>query len=159
MRKNYLPVGQCCIRLSLSVIDGSADSVGPADSVGSANAVDDVDANADADAENEEAEDGVEQDENAGAENEGAENTEVGSKADNKKSKGKQKISPTDYDKIVKGFQVGDAVNYIEITATQKYTEAIGRYTEATLVKTLEKKGIGRPSTYSSMIEKVQEKE
>lgn len=47
---------------------------------------------------------------------------------------------------------VGDAVNCSELEAVGHETQPPARYTEATLVKTLESEGIGRPSTYASVI-------
>lgn len=49
-------------------------------------------------------------------------------------------------------------LTYDTINAIQEFTKSIGRYTEASLVKTLEKTGIGRPSTFASMISKIQDK-
>ncbi|MBR4435198.1 MAG: type I DNA topoisomerase [Clostridia bacterium] len=46
----------------------------------------------------------------------------------------------------------GDAPKYVSITPKQNFTEPPPRYTEASLVKTLEELGIGRPSTYSPTI-------
>ena len=46
----------------------------------------------------------------------------------------------------------GDRFTQSKITPEQRYTQAPPRYTEATLVKFLEEKGIGRPSTYSPII-------
>lgn len=46
----------------------------------------------------------------------------------------------------------GDHPKYISITPKQNFTEPPPRYTEASLVKTLEELGIGRPSTYSPTI-------
>ncbi len=47
----------------------------------------------------------------------------------------------------------GDAVPLNEIAADQHFTEPPPRFSEASLVKTLEEYGIGRPSTYSSIIQ------
>ena len=47
---------------------------------------------------------------------------------------------------------IGDAVNCHELDAVGHETQPPARYTEATLVKTLESEGIGRPSTYASVI-------
>ena len=46
----------------------------------------------------------------------------------------------------------GDRFKKDKIEGQQKFTQPPSRYTEATLVKTLEEKGIGRPSTYSPTI-------
>ncbi len=47
---------------------------------------------------------------------------------------------------------VGEALALIEANTEEKQTEPPSRYTEAGLVKELEKRGIGRPSTYASII-------
>jgi DNA topoisomerase-1 len=46
----------------------------------------------------------------------------------------------------------GDALTSSEITATERFTQAPPRYSEASLVKKLEELGIGRPSTYAPTI-------
>ncbi|NCO04719.1 MAG: type I DNA topoisomerase [Candidatus Magasanikbacteria bacterium] len=46
----------------------------------------------------------------------------------------------------------GDDVHCQSITPTQHFTEPQGRYSDATLVKALEERGIGRPSTYAPTI-------
>lgn len=46
----------------------------------------------------------------------------------------------------------GDNVAFISVDAAQHFTQPSARYTEASLVKTLEEKGIGRPSTYAPTI-------
>jgi DNA topoisomerase-1 len=47
----------------------------------------------------------------------------------------------------------------IEISPTQHFTQPPARFTEATLVKALEQFGIGRPSTYASIIQTIQDRE
>lgn len=47
----------------------------------------------------------------------------------------------------------GDRVPLTEVTTTQHFTEPPPRYSEASLVKALEEHGIGRPSTYASIIQ------
>jgi DNA topoisomerase-1 len=49
-------------------------------------------------------------------------------------------------------------VDYIEITSQEKYTKSQGRYTEATLIKDLEKRGIGRPATWSNLVSIIQDR-
>jgi len=53
----------------------------------------------------------------------------------------------------------GDALSLIEINSEEKRTEPPYRYSEAGLVKELEKRGIGRPSTYASIIKTIQDRE
>ena len=53
----------------------------------------------------------------------------------------------------------GDALDLNSLTPNQHFTEPPPRYTEATLVKALEEKGIGRPSTYSSIMSVIQDRE
>jgi DNA topoisomerase-1 len=50
-------------------------------------------------------------------------------------------------------WPTGDAVSLVDLRATQHFTEPPPRYTEASLVKTLEELGIGRPSTYAPIID------
>ncbi|HHJ18215.1 MAG TPA: DNA topoisomerase I, partial [Gammaproteobacteria bacterium] len=55
-------------------------------------------------------------------------------------------------EKLLPAMEVGDIVDLNEIRAEQHFTEPPPRYSEASLVKTLEEFGIGRPSTYASII-------
>ena len=55
-------------------------------------------------------------------------------------------------DKILPDMQEGEKIDLVEIHADQHFTEPPPRYTEASLVKSLEEFGIGRPSTYASII-------
>ena len=50
----------------------------------------------------------------------------------------------------------GDAVEALELTARQTYSKPPARYTEGSLVKKLEELGIGRPSTYASIMTAIQ---
>lgn len=47
---------------------------------------------------------------------------------------------------------VGQSLDFIQMTATERFTRHAARYTEASLVKKLEELGIGRPSTYAPTI-------
>jgi len=61
--------------------------------------------------------------------------------------------------KILPKLAVGEKVNTNYITATERYTKAPYRFTEASLVKRLEELGIGRPSTYAPTISTIQRRE
>ena len=52
----------------------------------------------------------------------------------------------------------GEAVNVHDVKADQHFTEPPPRYSEASLVKKLEELGIGRPSTYAAILEKLRER-
>jgi DNA topoisomerase-1 len=53
---------------------------------------------------------------------------------------------------------VGDLLNLIELDPKQHFTKPPARFSEAALVKELEKLGIGRPSTYASIISTIQDR-
>ncbi|MHC4835193.1 MAG: type I DNA topoisomerase [Planctomycetota bacterium] len=55
-------------------------------------------------------------------------------------------------------MQAGNALTAVDIKAKQHFTKPPARYTEASLVKALEKEGIGRPSTYASIISTIQDR-
>ncbi|SFE64453.1 type I DNA topoisomerase [Peptostreptococcus sp. D1] len=55
-------------------------------------------------------------------------------------------------DKILPQIEIGDKLDISEIIPKQHFTQPPARYTEASLVKTLEELGIGRPSTYAPTI-------
>ena len=50
------------------------------------------------------------------------------------------------------GLTPGQPLDFIQMTATEKFTKHAARYSEASLVKKLEELGIGRPSTYAPTI-------
>jgi DNA topoisomerase-1 len=56
-------------------------------------------------------------------------------------------------------LQVGDALALRELEPKQHFTQPPPRFTEASLVKTLEERGIGRPSTYATIISTIQQRE
>ena len=56
-------------------------------------------------------------------------------------------------------LQVGDRANASAIQKEQHFTQPPARYTEATLVKAMEEKGVGRPSTYAATISTIQDRE
>ncbi|WP_114800407.1 type I DNA topoisomerase [Moraxella canis] len=61
-------------------------------------------------------------------------------------------------DVLLPAVKVGEKLPLIEILPTQHFTSPPARYSEASLVKELESRGIGRPSTYASIISTIQER-
>ena len=53
---------------------------------------------------------------------------------------------------------IGDTLTLLSLGAEEKQTEPPNRYTEAGLIKELEKRGIGRPSTYASIMKTIQDR-
>ncbi len=62
-------------------------------------------------------------------------------------------------DRVLPAMQVGERVRLLAIRPEQHFTEPPPRYSEASLVKALEEHGIGRPSTYASIISTLKERE
>ena len=56
-------------------------------------------------------------------------------------------------------LEVGDKALCVKIDKEQHFTQPPARYTEATLVKAMEEKGVGRPSTYASIVSTIQDRE
>ena len=63
-----------------------------------------------------------------------------------------------DSSKLLPDLSEGNEVHQKDLKAEQKFTKPPLRYTDATLVKMMEEKGIGRPSTYATIIAKLNQK-
>ncbi|MBD3671340.1 MAG: type I DNA topoisomerase [Gammaproteobacteria bacterium] len=70
-----------------------------------------------------------------------------------------KKDSDDDKERILPPMEEGDTITLKAIRPEQHFTEPPPRYSEASLVKTLEEFGIGRPSTYASIISTLQNRE
>lgn len=62
-------------------------------------------------------------------------------------------------DKMLPALVKGDVLELSSVTATERFSQAPARYTEASLVRKLEELGIGRPSTYAPTISTIQQRE
>lgn len=60
---------------------------------------------------------------------------------------------------VLPPLEVGDELNLLNLKDEQKFTKAPPRFTEASLIKTMEEKGIGRPSTYSATMQTLYKRE
>ena len=60
--------------------------------------------------------------------------------------------------KLLPDLNEGDTLDLISLKKEQKFTSPPLRYTDASIVKTMEEKGIGRPSTYATIISKLMQK-
>ncbi len=60
-----------------------------------------------------------------------------------------------DAEKHLPDLKEGEPLDLVEAFATQSFTKPPARFTEASLIKELEKSGIGRPSTYTSIMQKI----
>jgi len=63
-----------------------------------------------------------------------------------------------DGDQVLPAFEKGAVLAPIDVEPRQKFQAAPPRYTEATLVKKMEEEGIGRPSTYASIINVIEKR-
>ncbi|HEY9886225.1 MAG TPA: type I DNA topoisomerase [Vampirovibrionales bacterium] len=67
-------------------------------------------------------------------------------------SESKDDKADDDGDKRLPNLEVGESINCLEVKPEQHFTKPAPRFTEASLIKKLEELGIGRPSTYASII-------
>ena len=72
---------------------------------------------------------------------------------------GKDDGKDDDGDRLLPETAVGDVIDLDELNVDQHFTDPPPRFTEASLVKTLEEYGIGRPSTYASIIATLRNRE
>ena len=62
-------------------------------------------------------------------------------------------------DKLLPEVKVKDTLKLLNLNSEQKFTQPPPRFSEASLVRELEEKGIGRPSTYANIISTIQDRE
>ncbi len=81
-------------------------------------------------------------------------------KADGKRMifDGYLKLGKTADDVFLPEVSAGDPLSLVKVDPTQKFTNPPARYSEAGLIKELEKRGIGRPSTYAAIISTIQDR-
>jgi DNA topoisomerase-1 len=72
---------------------------------------------------------------------------------------GQDDTKDDDGDRLLPNIEEGDTISLDELRPEQHFTEPPPRFTEASLVKTLEEHGIGRPSTYASIIATLKNRE
>jgi DNA topoisomerase-1 len=69
------------------------------------------------------------------------------------------KIYPTKFEETtLPDLEKNDKLNFIKLDSVQHFTEPPARYNDASLIKTLEKFGIGRPSTYAPTLSTIQDR-
>ncbi|MFT5122531.1 MAG: DNA topoisomerase-1 [Kiritimatiellia bacterium] len=67
-------------------------------------------------------------------------------------------LGKNEKDQSLPDIKEGDILGLVELLPQQHFTKPPGRYSEASLVKELESRGIGRPSTYASIISTIQDR-
>ena len=72
---------------------------------------------------------------------------------------GRDDAADEEDDHILPVMNTGDQVHLVDLKPQQHFTEPPPRFTEASLVKTLEEYGIGRPSTYATIISTLRDRE
>ncbi|KPJ23172.1 type I DNA topoisomerase [Streptococcus phocae] len=64
----------------------------------------------------------------------------------------------SDKNKMLPDMEEGEVVKKVSTSPEQHFTQPPARYSEATLIKTLEENGVGRPSTYAPTLEVIQKR-
>ena len=70
-----------------------------------------------------------------------------------------QRARKRDEDRLLPPLEVGQTLHSLDVNPEQSFTKPPPRFTEASLVKELEKLGIGRPSTYATIMKKIQSRD
>ena len=70
-----------------------------------------------------------------------------------------EKANDKELDNILPDVSEGEILKLIELKPEQKFTQPPPRFSEATLVRELEERGIGRPSTYATILSTIQERD
>ena len=78
---------------------------------------------------------------------------------DDEKKDGEEEESENEADRLLPPLQEGDVLKLLDLTPEQHFTQPPPRFSQATLIKELEEKGIGRPSTYASIMSTILNKE
>lgn len=73
--------------------------------------------------------------------------------------KDEDKVDDSSEGKTLPDLKEGEVLKLLSIEPSQHFTQPPPRFTEASLVKELEEQGIGRPSTYASILSVIQDKE
>jgi DNA topoisomerase-1 len=75
-----------------------------------------------------------------------------------KKDSEEPEVQAEEREGVLPSMKPGDVLSLKSLAPRQHFTQPPPRYTEATLVKTLEEKGIGRPSTYAAILSTIQDR-
>jgi DNA topoisomerase-1 len=74
-------------------------------------------------------------------------------------TEGRDEASSEDEERTLPALAAGDRLRLLELVPDQHFTQPPPRFSQATLIKELEEKGIGRPSTYASIMQTILGKE
>ncbi len=80
-------------------------------------------------------------------------------KGESTASPGDEPDPDSDREKTLPRLSKGDTLELLDVLPKQHFTQPPARFSEATLVKALEENGVGRPSTYASILSTIQDKE
>ncbi|MCH5151136.1 MAG: type I DNA topoisomerase [Clostridiales bacterium] len=71
----------------------------------------------------------------------------------------KSKDNDDEENAVLPQLEVGDKLKLIKLNSEQRFTKPPARYTEASIIKAMEEKGIGRPSTYATIMQTLYKRE